>query len=89
MIVHQCHKNIVSLSNVNKRVEPFTYPLFYPAGTDGFSPDLKLQTSYALPIKQALQINLEDVTISQQLPQDRPDIVARTAKLKFDQLIEV
>ncbi|CAH2218201.1 jg22426 [Pararge aegeria aegeria] len=39
-------------------------------------------------IKKALQINLEDGTILQQLPQDRPDIVARAAKLKFDQLIE-
>lgn len=47
MIVHQRNKKIVSLSNVDKRVEPFTYPLFYPAGTDGFSPDLTLQTAYA------------------------------------------
>lgn len=234
MIVHQRNKNIVTLKNVDKRVEPFTYPLFYPAGTDGFSPDLQLQMPYAtrshltrlelaqyrlsfrpefvkilkespstdgpdvrellfnalhfggrlfqqylvdtyirlerdriqwikynqnkilteqytgvtntlinlpkkknatvgekiiLPssfpgstryytenfedamaivrrlgspdffitmtsnpnwpeIKQALQINLEDGTILQQLPQDRPDIVSRVAKLKFDQIIE-
>lgn len=47
MIVHQRNKNIIFLKNVDKRVEPFTYPLFYPAGTDGFSPDLQLQTPYA------------------------------------------
>ncbi|CAG5059910.1 unnamed protein product [Parnassius apollo] len=39
-------------------------------------------------IKKALQIHLEDKTISQQLPQDHPDIVARVAKLKFDQILE-
>ncbi|GBP88598.1 hypothetical protein EVAR_25097_1 [Eumeta japonica] len=39
-------------------------------------------------IKQALQMNLEDRTILEQLPQSRPDIVARVAKLKFDQMIE-
>lgn len=39
-------------------------------------------------IKQTLQINLEDRTILQHLPQDRLDIVARTVKLKFYQIIE-
>ncbi|CAG5052187.1 unnamed protein product [Parnassius apollo] len=39
-------------------------------------------------IKQALQIHLEDKTILQQLPKDRPDIVARVAKFKFDQIIK-
>lgn len=39
-------------------------------------------------IKQTLQINLEDSTILQQLPQDGPDIAARAAKLKFDEIIE-
>ncbi|CAG5059911.1 unnamed protein product [Parnassius apollo] len=39
-------------------------------------------------IKQALQIHLENKTVSQQLPQDRPYIVARVAKLKFDQILE-
>ncbi|GBP65114.1 hypothetical protein EVAR_5260_1 [Eumeta japonica] len=47
MIVHQRNKNIVYLKNIDKRVEPFTYPLFYPAGTDGYSVDLPLQTPYA------------------------------------------
>ncbi|CAH0726151.1 unnamed protein product, partial [Brenthis ino] len=118
IIVHQRNKNIVSLNNVDKRVEPFTYPLFYPAGTDGFSPDLQLQTPYSsrshltrlelaqyrllfrpefvkfltesssTEVPDSLQIKLEDGTILQQLPQDRPDIVARAAKLKFDQIIE-
>ena len=39
-------------------------------------------------IKQALRIDLEDGTTLEQLPQNRPDIVARVAKLKFDQIIE-
>ncbi|GBP88597.1 hypothetical protein EVAR_25096_1 [Eumeta japonica] len=47
MIVHQRNKNIVYLKNIDKRVEPFTYSLFYPAGTDGYSVDLPLQTPYA------------------------------------------
>ncbi|GBP88198.1 hypothetical protein EVAR_98731_1 [Eumeta japonica] len=43
------NKNIVYLKNIDNidRVEPFTYPLFYPAGTDGYSVDLQLQTPYA------------------------------------------
>ncbi|CAG5059904.1 unnamed protein product [Parnassius apollo] len=177
MIVHQRNKKIVYLKNVDRRIEPFTYPLFYPAGTDGYSPDLQLQTSYSSrshltrlelaqhrlsfrpefvkflteststegPDVRELSINalhfggrlfqqylvdtyirvergriqwikynqnkildeqytgvtsflnqlaekknatVEDKTISQQLPQDRPDIVARVAKLKFDQILE-
>ncbi|GBP31298.1 hypothetical protein EVAR_31423_1 [Eumeta japonica] len=47
MIVHQRNKNIVYLKKIHKRVEPFTYPLFYLAGTDGYSVDLPLQTPYA------------------------------------------
>lgn len=36
MMVHQRNKAIICFNNMDKRVKPFTYPLFYPAGTDGY-----------------------------------------------------
>ncbi|XP_055860289.1 uncharacterized protein LOC129921730 [Biomphalaria glabrata] len=52
MVVHQRGKEIVTLKNTDKRTEPFTYPLFYPKGTFGYSVDLKLQQPY--PSRQHL-----------------------------------
>uniref|UniRef100_A0A2C9KDP4 Helitron helicase-like domain-containing protein n=1 Tax=Biomphalaria glabrata TaxID=6526 RepID=A0A2C9KDP4_BIOGL len=52
MVVHQRVKEIVTLKNTDKRTEPFTYPLFYPKGTFGYSVDLKLQQPY--PSRQHL-----------------------------------
>lgn len=46
MIIRQRDKEIIRLKNIDQRVEPFTYPLFYPQGTSGFHIDVKLQTPY-------------------------------------------
>lgn len=46
MIMHQRYKRIVFLKNIDKRVELFTYPLFYPAGTDSFHIKVPLQIPY-------------------------------------------
>ena len=36
----------MTMKNIDKRVEPFTYSLFYPKGTFGFSVGLPLKTPY-------------------------------------------
>ena len=46
LIIRQQDKEIMLLKNIDQRVEPFTYPLFYPQGTSGFHIDVKLQTPY-------------------------------------------
>lgn len=46
MVVHQRGKTIVTLRNIDNRVEPFTYPLFYPMGTFGFSINIPLKMPY-------------------------------------------
>ena len=47
LVIRQRGKSIVTMRNIDQRVEPFTYPLFYPKGTFGYSIDLPLRTPYA------------------------------------------
>ena len=47
LTIRQRGKSVRTMKNIDKRVEPFTYPLFYPKGTFGFSVGLPLKTPYA------------------------------------------
>ena len=46
LAIRQQGKSEITMKNINKRVEPFAYPLFYPKGTFGFSIGLHLKTPY-------------------------------------------
>jgi hypothetical protein len=47
MVIKERGKDLITLKNIDSRVEPFTYPLLYPKGTFGFSVGLPLKTPYA------------------------------------------
>ena len=47
MVVKQRGKNAVILKNNDHHVEPFTYPLFYPAETSGYTVGMPLRMPYA------------------------------------------
>lgn len=47
LVIRQRGKSVVTMKNIDNRVEPFTYPLFYPKGTLGFSINLPLRSPYA------------------------------------------
>jgi len=44
MVVKERGKNLLILKNTDRRLESFTCPMFYPAGTSGWSRDMLLQT---------------------------------------------
>ncbi|XP_054289208.1 uncharacterized protein LOC129004674 [Macrosteles quadrilineatus] len=47
MVIKERGKQLITLKNIDSRVEPFTYPLLYPKGTFGFTVGLPLKTPYA------------------------------------------
>ena len=47
MVVHKRVQKNFTLKNLDSRVEPFTYPLFFSKGRLGFSVDMPIKTPYA------------------------------------------
>lgn len=47
LVIRQRGRSIITMRNTDKRVEPFTYPLFYPQGTFGYSINMTLRNPYA------------------------------------------
>ena len=46
MVVKERGKNLLILKNTDRRLESFTCPMFYPAGTSGWPRGMLLQSPY-------------------------------------------